>query len=88
MTAAQADHIAPRYHSGIVDILVRAVPDGDAARIAAGAARLGISQSEYLRRLLHDAVRTAPTPREDLAGSATGMFPPNVLDDLDAEWAE
>jgi len=74
-----------------MDILVRAIPADDAARIAANAARRGISQAEYLRGLIHEGVRRDRRPLSELAGSGTGMFPEDMwahLADLDAEWDE
>lgn len=70
------------------DILVRGVPEADAVRIAADAARAGLSQSEYLRRLIHQAAERPARPLASIAGSATGLFPADILERLDAEWAE
>lgn len=72
----------------MVDLLVRSVPESDAARIAAGAARLGISQSAYLRRILHEAVSREAAAFEQLAGAASGLFPEGTLEVLDSEWDE
>jgi hypothetical protein len=42
----------------VPDVLIRAVPAEDLARIDAHAARAGLSRTEYLRRRLHhDAAR-------------------------------
>lgn len=73
----------------MADILVRSIPDADAARIAAHAKRAGVSQSEYLRRLIHEAVtRHEAVPLSELAGAATGLFPDGILEALDREWAK
>lgn len=71
----------------MANILVRAVPEPDAARIAALAARAGVSQSEYLRRVIHEAAQRGTPSVLELAGSATGMFPADILSTLDEEWA-
>ncbi len=78
--SANVDHMT--------DILVRAAPQEDAVRIAAKAARAGVSQAEYLRRLIHEDAARAAVPLASFAGSATGMFPADILDTLDAEWTE
>lgn len=78
--------IARRYHWGVADILVRAVPESDAVRIAANAARAGLSQSEYLRRLIHEEAQRKTVPLASLAGTATGLFPTGILAELDEEW--
>lgn len=73
----------------MADILVRSIPESDAVVLAAAAARHGISQSEYLRRLIHDDVsKRGERPLRQLAGTATGLFPAGVLDELDKEWSD
>ncbi|RNI21170.1 antitoxin [Flexivirga caeni] len=72
----------------MADRLVRAVPEEDDLLIAAKAARAGVSQTEYLRRLIHEDVARTSIPLASVAGSATGLFPDGVLDVLDAEWDE
>ncbi|WP_300009056.1 ribbon-helix-helix protein, CopG family [Pseudonocardia sp.] len=64
----------------MTDILIRDVPDEAIAALDAHAQRLGMSRSEYLRRLLaQDASRSAAScTREDLRRSA------EVFRDLDA----
>lgn len=70
----------------MADILVRAIPEADAVRIAANAARAGLSQSQYLRHIIHEVAAADAQPLSAIAGSATGQFPNGILDDLDAEW--
>lgn len=73
----------------MADILVRSIPEADAVQLASMAARGGVSQSEYLRRLIHeDVVSHGRRPLHELAGTATGLFPTGILDDLDREWSE
>jgi len=43
----------------MTDLLIRDVPDSVVAAIDAGASRLGLSRSEYLRRALAQAVLPA-----------------------------
>lgn len=71
----------------MADILVRSIPAADAARIAANAARAGLSQSQYLRQVIHEAAQREAPPLASLAGTATGAFPAGILDELDEEWA-
>lgn len=73
----------------MADILVRSIPAADAVVLAANAARGGISQAEYLRRLIHeDVIHRKNRPLTKIAGSASGLFPAGILAELDQEWAD
>ena len=49
------------------DVLIPDVPDGVLRVIDANARRLGLSRSEYLRRLLAGEARRSPVSSADLA---------------------
>ena len=70
----------------MADILLRSIPEEDAVRIAANAARAGVSQAQYLRAVIHEAAGRDAVPLDHLAGSATGQFPERILVELDEEW--
>lgn len=74
----------------MTDLLVRALPKEDAVLIAAQAAKRGISQAEYVRQIIHEAVRRERRPLRELAGGFDGMWPEmwTHLAELDAEWDE
>ena len=70
------------------DILIRDVPDEAVAALDAHAQRLGLSRSEYLRRLLaQDASRSSQTVTvEDLRRSAAVFRDLDDPDVMAAAW--
>jgi hypothetical protein len=66
----------------VPDVLIRDVTVADLARIDAHAARLGLSRSEYLHRLIH---QWGARPLEPVTGSDLRRLAGRFVDLEDAE---
>jgi plasmid stability protein len=68
----------------MADLLIRDVPDDVAAALSARAARLGMSRSDYIRRLLTQEVSgnsdVSPADLARFAGRFAALADPDVMD--------